>query len=142
MLIQLKEDLYGHLIAYSRGTFPEEACGVILGCPTEHDADVLYATTFIPLPNVAEQPTREFTMDPMDILPYLKPGPTPLIGLFHSHPSAPPIPSCQDLQTLWHTIPTHWILSLQHQTAPELQIYQIKKAASTEYRKLPFALGQ
>lgn len=139
MLIRLTEDLFHYLIVYSQGVLPQEACGVILG---HHDEeDVLHATTFLPLPNIAEQPAREFIIDPLDMLPYLKPGPSALIGIFHSHPSAPPIPSYQDMQTMWHNIASHWIMSLQSPTAPELLIYEIKKAPTTEYHKLSFVIG-
>ncbi|MBP1963448.1 proteasome lid subunit RPN8/RPN11 [Paenibacillus aceris] len=76
------------------------------------------------------------------MIPYLTDSQNPVIGLFHSHPTAPAIPSELDLQTLWHTIPTYWILSLQHMHNPELLLYQIKKAVSTGYHKLSFVIGQ
>lgn len=142
MIVRLKEELYTNLIMHSSYKFPEEACGFILGGQSQDINGELQALAFIPLRNCASDPRNHFEINPKEMIPYLMDNKNPVIGLFHSHPSAPPVPSHEDLQTLWHAIPTYWILSLQHPKQPELQLYQIKKATQTTYHKLPFVIGQ
>ncbi|MDF2650723.1 MAG: hypothetical protein K0Q73_6528 [Paenibacillus sp.] len=142
VIVHINEELYEDLIIHSLQRLPEEACGFILGGQSHEKNAELQARTFIPLRNSANNPLNHFQIDPADMLPYLMDRNNPIIGLFHSHPTAPPLPSEQDLQTLWHSIPTYWILSFQQPQHPELQLYQIKKAPQTSYHKLAFVIGQ
>ncbi|NOU86801.1 hypothetical protein GC102_13585 [Paenibacillus sp. LMG 31460] len=140
--VYITEELYKGLISYSLQRLPEEACGFILGGQAHGKDEELQVSTFIPLRNIASNPRNRFEISPAELLPYLMDSKNPVIGLFHSHPTAPPVPSEQDLQTLWHSIPTYWILSFQQLQHPELQLYQIKKAPQTSYHKLAFVIGQ
>ena len=139
MTVHLPTNLYDELVAYSTSSLPAEACGIILG--TWHP-DRIYANEFVSLSNSAADPTVSFNINPIELLPYLHNQKQPVIGLFHSHPTAAAIPSHQDLQTLWHTIPTYWILSLQSPCQPELAVYQLKKTITTTYHKLALVWGQ
>lgn len=142
MIVRIKEELYNNLIMHSSHKLPEEACGFILGEQSQDTNGEIQALTFIPFRNCASDPRNHFEISPKEMIPYLMESKNPVIGIFHSHPSAPPVPSYEDLQTLWHAIPTYWILSLKHPKQPKLQIYQIKKATQTTYNKLPFVIGQ
>ncbi|NHW36716.1 M67 family metallopeptidase [Paenibacillus aceris] len=142
MIVQFKDELYNQLLQHSLQKLPEEACGLILGEHSPSANGSLFAHALIPLHNCANDPRGHFELSPNEMIPYLTDSQNPVIGLFHSHPTAPAIPSELDLQTLWHTIPTYWILSLQHMHNPELLLYQIKKAVSTGYHKLSFVIGQ
>ncbi|MFC5451709.1 Mov34/MPN/PAD-1 family protein [Paenibacillus aestuarii] len=140
MTIYLPSALFHELTVYSRKHMPHEACGFITGSfngKTEIQAD-----RFISIRNSSSNPARHFTMNPTDLIPVLTDPSLHVIGIFHSHPDAPPIPSFQDLNTEWHTTPSHWILSLLFPEAPSLHIYEIKKAPLTAYRKLPFVICQ
>jgi proteasome lid subunit RPN8/RPN11 len=65
-------------------------------------------------------------MDPHELAAALARTPHDrLLGIFHSHPQSPPVPSHSDLQTSWHTLPTYWIVSLQNAAAPTLRIYRL-----------------
>ncbi|WP_261301875.1 M67 family metallopeptidase [Paenibacillus andongensis] len=142
MNVYINAELYNDLISHSFKQLPEEACGFILGGQAHNKNEELHASTFIPFRNIASTPWNRFEINPIEMLPYLMDNNNPVIGLFHSHPTAPPVPSEQDLQTLWHSIPTYWILSTQQPQHPELQLYQIKKAPQTTYHKLAFVIGQ
>ncbi|WP_171683608.1 M67 family metallopeptidase [Paenibacillus planticolens] len=142
MIVQFQKELYNQLLGHSLQKFPEEACGLILGEPSPSIKDILAARTFVPIQNISHNPRNHFELNPIEMIPFLTDRHNPVIGLFHSHPSAPAIPSEIDLQTLWHTIPTYWILSLQHTNKPELHLYQIKNATPTGYHKLRFVIGQ
>ncbi|NQX68136.1 M67 family metallopeptidase [Paenibacillus alba] len=142
MLVHIPMELYQRLVSYSRLQLPQEACGFILGSQLDNDIGERHAAAFAPLPNISKQPHTQFEINPTAMLPFLLDQEHPVIGIFHSHPTAPPIPSHHDLQSLWHTIPTYWILSLQQPDQPDLQLYQIKKATLTTYHKLSFVIGQ
>ncbi|WP_436237656.1 Mov34/MPN/PAD-1 family protein [Paenibacillus sp. LjRoot153] len=142
MSIHLSRQLYDEMVAHSRHSLPNEACGLLIREASFSPSDELHIHSFIPLRNYAAHPTRQFTINPIDMLPYLTDIRSTIVGIFHSHPTAAPIPSAEDLLTLWHTIPTYWILSLQHEENPDLQVYSLKKTTTTAYHKLSFVIGQ
>jgi proteasome lid subunit RPN8/RPN11 len=111
--IQLSRKLYDEMISYSMCSLPNEACGILIQEASFSPTKELHIHTFIPLPNHAAHPTKQFVIHPLDIIPYLADQRRTIVGIFHSHPTAVSIPSAEDLLTLWHTIPTYWILSLQ-----------------------------
>ena len=139
MSVYVTKTVYDDIISYSLHKLPNEACGLLLG---EASPSQTHVHTFIPLHNPAIDPTRHFIIHPIDMLPYLTNNNRSVVGIFHSHPKAAPIPSNEDLDTLWHTIPTYWILSLQDIEKPNLQIFRLKKTTTTEYHKLSFVIGQ
>ncbi|NEW08720.1 M67 family metallopeptidase [Paenibacillus sp. SYP-B3998] len=138
-MIQIQDELHKKLIDYCISTLPYEACGFITGTVI---SQTIEAISMIPSKNHASNPRHHFEMSPHDIIPVLVNPKTKVIGIFHSHPTAPPAPSEADIATLWHTFPTYWIVSLQNPFKPELQIYQIKKAPQTSIHKLSFVIGQ
>ncbi|WP_019638829.1 M67 family metallopeptidase [Paenibacillus fonticola] len=84
---QMKED------ASSR--YPQEACGVLFGNMT---ADPPVIDSYLPIRNVSPRPHQNFVLDPEQWVKCC--FNSRLIGLFHSHPSALPVPSETDLQQL------------------------------------------
>jgi proteasome lid subunit RPN8/RPN11 len=75
---------------------PYEACGVLRGKATSGGIRI---DTFIAMRNVAPDPLHHFILEPKDwTREYLRGN--GLIGLFHSHPYSPPIPSPEDLRQL------------------------------------------
>ncbi|MEW9698523.1 M67 family metallopeptidase [Paenibacillus sp. SI8] len=139
MSVHIQTELYNQLVHYCRNSLPFEACGLITGKLTPLTID---AVSLIPLRNHASNPLQHFQINPPEIIPYLMDTTIQIVGIFHSHPTAPPTPSEEDLATLWHTIPSHWILSLHDPNQVDLQIYHIKKATPTQIRKLTFVIGQ
>ncbi|MNI33125.1 hypothetical protein D3C73_870570 [compost metagenome] len=138
MLIRMKLALYNHLIMYSRHKLPDEACGFILG----ESADFGYQATYlVPIDNVSPCPQHQFLMEPSQMMKALFSPDKKIIGIFHSHPLSEGIPSDEDLQSHWHTLPTHWIMSFQTQQ-PSLSIFHIKRAPLTSPRKLSFEIDQ
>lgn len=142
MSIHLARQPYNDMISHSMRSLPNEACGILIQDASSSSADNIFINTFIPLHNHAAHPTRQFTIQPTELLPYLTDKHRTIVGLFHSHPRAASIPSTEDLTTLWHTIPTYWILSLQQKERPDLQAYSLKKTTTTAYHKLSFVIGQ
>ncbi|OAS22352.1 Mov34/MPN/PAD-1 family protein [Paenibacillus oryzisoli] len=141
MSILISRKSYDDMLTHSMRSLPNEACGILIQDASSSEYDV-HIHTFIPLHNHAAHPTREFSIHPVELLPYLTDKRRTVVGIFHSHPKAASIPSAEDLTTLWHTIPTYWILSLQQRENPDLQVYALKKTTTTAYHKLSFVIGQ
>lgn len=127
LLIRMNETFYRELIAYSRSKLPEEACGFITGAGSETE---LIAVSLVPLTNISIHPRQHFMMNPMEVVKIVQDTTLfkQIIGIFHTHPTSWAEPSFDDLETQWHTVPTHWIVSFRNKESPELQIFQIKKA--------------
>ncbi|PZE20955.1 Mov34/MPN/PAD-1 family protein [Paenibacillus xerothermodurans] len=106
---------------------PHEACGFLFG---HRIGSSLFVDEFMPVPNVAKDPARNFAMHPDHILLALH---RPLedhrllAGTLHSHPAAPAAPSAQDLQTEWHKLPSHWIVSLLSESACDIRAYRYER---------------
>lgn len=111
---------------------PRESCGFVYGSKSENGFHVSWIRL---VPNVAANPTAHFEMDPRSVIQALMEETAPektgflrnteLIGIFHSHPETPPIPSIEDKTTFWHTLPTYWILSLLPGLVNPLHIYEM-----------------
>lgn len=75
--------------------YPQEACGILLGEATAASAVI---DDYVPLNNTSSQPEQHFSLEPRE---WVKHCYHPrLLGLFHSHPTAPPYPSQTDLLQL------------------------------------------
>ncbi|MBP1989249.1 M67 family metallopeptidase [Paenibacillus eucommiae] len=142
MTVLINAALYEGLLQYCSSKLPEEACGFITGNTT---GDGYMAVSFIPVTNIASNSKEHFEMSPVELIPILyrqaEAGDS-IIGMFHSHPLQEAVPSSEDLNTLWHTLPTYWIVSLSDSTQPLLHIYTIKKAPLLSIHKLAFVMNQ
>lgn len=141
MLIVMNRSFHKELVHYCQSKLPREACGFIIG---NKRMDTYRALSFLPITNISHEPTKHFEMNPIEAVAIVgdKSLFSKVIGIFHSHPTTSAEPSLEDLQTLWHTIPTHWIISFKEPENPLLQIRQIKKASPVSSRKLSFAVDQ
>ncbi|GIP56822.1 M67 family metallopeptidase [Paenibacillus sp. FSL W8-0186] len=87
--------VYKQLEQDSLTRYPHEACGILLG---EIAAGAVVIDGYVPVTNASAQPDRHFSLDPQE---WVKHSYHPkLLGLFHSHPTAPPVPSAADLREL------------------------------------------
>jgi proteasome lid subunit RPN8/RPN11 len=123
MLIHLPRTIYNQMLIYCTQSLPHEACGVLLGM---HEQGMIEINQFVPISNQAIDPSIGFVADPKEWTSLLYgcfKGNTHILGLVHSHPTAPAIPSFHDLQTLWYTIPTYWIISTLNMNNPITRAY-------------------
>ena len=99
---------------------PKEACGLLAG-KTGH------ITHSLPVHNLAPLPESRFELDPREELAALKAidkGGLQLLGVYHSHPEAPPIPSQADIAGAVDEGLSHLILSL-NRGAPRFKLWRI-----------------
>jgi proteasome lid subunit RPN8/RPN11 len=141
LLIHMSNSFYAELTQYCRSKLPNEACGFIIG---NKQIDTYQALSLLTITNISLEPTMHFAMNPIEALSVIQDKSlfSQVIGIFHSHPSSNAEPSQEDLQTLWHAIPTHWIVSFMELENPVLQIRQIKKASPISSSKLSFVVDQ
>jgi proteasome lid subunit RPN8/RPN11 len=82
------------LVASAEST-PEECCGFLLG----HEREGRIVTAVIPAQNVAENRQVHFEVDPLEYLraeQYAAKHNLELVGIYHSHPNSPALPSETD----------------------------------------------
>lgn len=134
MRINMPNVVYNQILSHCMVHLPSEACGVLLGI---QDVTKIVIERFIPLSNVSMHPKSGFEIDHLAWTRLLFESRTHdqhIIGIIHSHPDSHAIPSSADLQTLWHTIPTHWILSCINKGSPILKAFSFH--ADGTYRPL------
>ena len=119
MVLVLGEGLVTEMRRYAEAAYPEEACGLIVGCRQGGD---LLARRLVASSNRHIEPRRSFEIDPASHFALLRdlrqqvtpPGQSPedVIGHYHSHPDAPPAPSARDFAAAYDPAMVWVILSL------------------------------
>lgn len=130
------------LAAACREVLPHECCGILTG---RTGSGVLHVDGFVLLRNAAANLEAAFAFDPAEwvetVYRYTQAGIEPqLVGIFHSHPEAPAIPSAADMDTLWET-PLHLIVSLRNDKMPELRCYLPRRGRSWEEQAIRYHSG-
>jgi [CysO sulfur-carrier protein]-S-L-cysteine hydrolase len=90
------------MLAHVQGTLPEEACGLLGGRVI--DDGRIKIETVMPITNQAHSQVR-FFMDPVEQLAAfnsLEAQGLELLGIYHSHPAGPSIPSATDLKEFYY----------------------------------------
>ncbi len=127
------------LAAACRLALPRESCGILTGRSQE---GLIYVEGFQCMRNAAAEPETGFAFDPAEwvetVYRYARGATEPcLVGLFHSHPTAPAIPSAADRDSLWDTA-LHVIISLQNNNTPELRCYLPRGGRSWEEQAIRY----
>lgn len=128
-LIQIRQSAFDAVLRHCQLIRPLEACGLLFGTEAAFEKAPVHTFTadrFVPIANLAANPHEQFDMCPRQMTEALLTAPDQLIGIVHSHPSAEAVPSVMDLQTPWHTVPSHWILSFLPHTKQPVCVYQIR----------------
>jgi|DewCreStandDraft_2_1066082.scaffolds.fasta_scaffold15231_2 proteasome lid subunit RPN8/RPN11 len=131
MSILVPKLIYNQIITYGRISLPNEMCGALLGMQISH---AMVMKEFIPLSNSSIHQCSKFEIDRREwtnlIFDALKRD-RQIMGLVHSHPTTPAVPSSSDLQTLWYTIPTQWIVSYKSTKKPVLKAFRYHADGTT-----------
>lgn len=120
------------LLARCRQQPRTETCGVLFGSPEEQPGSLRVAG-FLLLRNTAADPSAHFAFAAEEWVACVLAAATQkadaaspaLIGIFHSHPAAPAVPSEQDMALVWD-FPTYAVLSLLNpdNESPALRCYR------------------
>lgn len=82
----------------------------------------------IPVPNIAEDPQRLFTMDPkeqIDAQRRMREQGEELFGIYHSHPHSPATPSTTDLEQAGYPDALYVIVSLNTRGVLEMRGFRL-----------------
>lgn len=98
LLLQYPAELLSKIAEHLVSTYPEEGCGFLAG----HDDGTRRFTAFLPVENAQEQTRgRRFQIDPLVYVraeQWADDADLQLLGIYHSHPDHPAIPSTTDLE--------------------------------------------
>lgn len=152
-MFYLTSDHRQQMLQQATAAYPEECCGILIGLsnppgggrsllmvwPCNNTWDAIAAEEFAcleapsetELPRVVER-SRRYWIDPREMLAAQRyartldhPQGTPdIIGIYHSHPDAPAIPSECDRRWAWANY-SYIIISVHHGTPQELLCWRL-----------------
>jgi len=99
----IPQDLLNEIIAHAREAFPEECCGLLVGLREPASGGVVKSVHRMTNLNRARAGDR-YEIDPLEfhrVDKTLWGKEEEIIGLYHSHPNHPPLPSGFDAERAW-----------------------------------------
>ncbi len=121
--LRIPHSLYRAVIAHCRQEAPKEACGLVAGKSGK-------ALCVLPMPNVAANPERHFLVDreeQQSAFRFMAEKGWELLCIYHSHPTAPPIPSTGDIAQAYYHSALYLIVGLRVPTQPDVRLYRFVK---------------
>jgi len=106
--LELAESVWSAMLEHARDTMPEECCGLLAGSGRR-------ATVIYPLENADHSPWR-YSAEPRGLIAAfrdMRKRGLELTAIYHSHPTAPPVPSRTDLEENYYGLLPRVIVSLQ-----------------------------
>lgn len=97
--LSFQQAVLDHIYSHMLNCMPNEGCGLLFGSCQANDAG-WRIKRFEPGENVSANPRHHFLLDPSLWVRHALSGESGLLGLVHSHPSAKPVPSVQDVMEL------------------------------------------
>lgn len=116
----LLSNVRNSMILHARSSSPNECCGLVAG------KDKLF-TTYYPLANCAEEPTKNYFAAPKELLLALKKislAKQDLLGIYHSHVKSIAYPSTKDIDLAVYPNAVYFIISLAGEES--LAAFEIK----------------
>jgi len=126
--IFLKKSQLAELIAHSRATYPEEACGVLAG--KDGIVNKIYKTK-----NISPTPATRYFVDPQEQLKIFKEmekDGLEMLGIYHSHTGTSAYPSATDLELAFYPDVSYLIISLANPEKPVIRSYSITEGKIKE----------
>ena len=136
MKLQITQELVDKMNAHGVEVFPFECCGFIFGEDREEGRLV---TEVLPANNAKQgDQRRRFEIDPLEYLKaerHALSTDTTLIGIYHSHPNHPAIPSEHDLK---QAVPffSYIILSVEPDGVKDLTSWQLGQEKQFEKEEI------
>lgn len=126
-MIEIPEKTIAEMIAHARQEAPLEACGILGG----KSGRVL---KLYPARNAARSPVsyRLFPEEQYRIFMDIEARAWELVGIYHSHPSTPAIPSFVDHREAHYPESSYVLISLQDPNDPQVRSFRIANGKSAE----------
>ncbi|RUS47738.1 Mov34/MPN/PAD-1 family protein [Cohnella sp. AR92] len=109
---RIPERILNDLYRQCQARLPYESCGALTGV---RKAGELWVDGFRLLRNIAAEPQVSFRFEPSEWLAFCiqaQKNQREVVGLWHSHPRGPALPSAQDAEG-WDGCGTYWIIGLE-----------------------------
>ncbi len=122
-VIKLPVGLYRRLVAEATAVPLEEVCGLLAG--SERDCSAVY-----PVVNISPTPECSYYMDPrgqIDAMAAMRRSGETMIGIYHSHPTTPAVPSARDLAEAAYPGLAYLIISLRYAARPEVAAFAFER---------------
>lgn len=119
--LELPRKLVNELLHYAQLSDEQEVCGLL-------GMDAAERYTFYPIKNVAEEPRTRFLMDPEEQLSAMKKisdNEQTLFAIYHSHPTAPAIPSATDIEMAAYPDAYYLIVTLNTKGVLEMRCFKL-----------------
>ncbi|BAU22613.1 hypothetical protein THC_0213 [Caldimicrobium thiodismutans] len=100
----LPEELKGAIERWGRTCYPEEACALLIGKREDHTFKIVKIKPVENVWPVKEERKRRYQIDPKDFLITEREAEASgfeVLGIFHSHPHYPALPSSFDEEVAW-----------------------------------------
>jgi len=134
--LTLSQSLIDELHQIAGAASPMEACAVLIGTKG-------HVTSFIHIDNVAADPMHFFDMDTQQLIDAYKEARqlgTPIIGIWHSHPGGPALPSRVDSDKAYDAS-LIWLISAPKANAGwQSKCYQAPAQPGGKFRELSLNL--
>ena len=125
--MQIESKHLAEMIAHAREEAPREACDILAG-RAGHVLRLYRAR------NADRSPTS-YRLDPEQqyrILKDIDDRGLDLVGIYHSHPSSPAVPSDTDVKRAYYPEASHVLISLANPNEPQIGAFRITEAGVAE----------
>lgn len=141
MLLQIEQIIRDSIVAYCRTELPFEACGGLFGPDKSMlPENPVTITEWTPIANRSTDPAFSFQFDGkgwIDSLYSAESNRLKLLGIFHSHPTAPAKPSVDDIAGATLGPVSYWIVSFAVPGIPDLAAYRPASDSNGSLRFIP-----
>jgi proteasome lid subunit RPN8/RPN11 len=120
----IPKDQLQYILDHAQFTYPEECCGFLLGIIAEQK----WVHRAVSVPNTHKQSrSNRYSVDPVEIVradEAAQRSNLDLLGVYHSHPDAPPHPSQIDQEYAWPRY-TYLIVSVEKRVTKQVRAWQL-----------------
>lgn len=135
--IQLSRKITNQLLHLAQISPEQEVCGLI-------GSSNGFASTCYPIENAAEQPDIRFQLDPkqqINAISSMRKRNEVLFAIYHSHPTAPAIPSATDIKLATYPDAVYLIISLNTKGVLEIRGFKINNKSTEPVEELILSLS-
>ena len=123
--VSIAKSVRDAMVAHARRDAPRECCGLLIGRGRRVDLAV-------PMANVARRGRTRFQVDPAEhiavrrVLRQVAPT-LQIVGLYHSHPDGPAVPSARDVAEAHYP---DWLFAIVGRGGRSVRAYRIQKKSA------------
>ena len=147
-MIRINEQLLSEIRQHGERDYPFECCGLMLGRFGDQGRKIVSET--YPISNAREEEAKRnrFLIRPEELMrgeKYAREKGLDVVGLYHSHPDEPAVPSKYDLDHAWPTY-SYIVVSVAQGRAVDLRSWEMEadrsKFNAEEIKEAPVIAGQ